>query len=301
MQTSAQDSHASDRRAGRVWLITGASSGLGYAFAEAALAAGDRVAGLARHPAALDALATHYPGRVLKLAADVTDRQAVFASVGKALEAFGRLDIVVNNAGQLLLGMVEELSESEARALMEVNFFGALWVSQAVTPVLRAQASGHLIQVSSIAALGGFPMTGIYSASKVALEGLSEALAQELAEFGARLTIVEPGGYWTPLYLRMQQTEPLQAYAALRHKLAQSWAEGAADSDPRLAAAGLMKLVDSPNPPLRLLLGSLVYDLANELAAKRQAERAEWEAVSRAAEQAVPPPAGYAEAAQAKV
>lgn len=145
---------------GRVWFITGASRGLGHAFARAALEVGDRVVAISRTPEALDELVADHPGRVLSLAVDVTDRAAVFAAVDRAVAAYGRLDIVVNNAGRLMMGMVEEFTEGEARAALETNFFGALWVSQAVLPRLRSQRSGHLIQVSSIAGLGGFPSTG---------------------------------------------------------------------------------------------------------------------------------------------
>src|SRR5690606_37781866 len=125
----------------------------------------------------------------------------------------------VNNAGTLSMGMVEEFTEAEARAQLEVNVFGALWVSQAALPHLRRQGSGHLIQMSSVAALAGFPSTGLYSASKFALEGMSEALATEAAPFGVRVTIVQPGGYWTDLYTSMASTTPLDAYAPLRAEL----------------------------------------------------------------------------------
>ncbi|SOB85706.1 SDR family NAD(P)-dependent oxidoreductase [Streptomyces sp. 1331.2] len=282
--------HVSADTASRVWFITGASRGLGRAFAEAALTAGDRVAVAARTTAPLDELAAAHPGRVLPLGLDVTDRDAVFAAVAEAVAHFGRLDIVVNNAGMLSMGMVEEFTEAEARAQLDTNFFGALWVSQAVIPVLREQGSGHLVQVSSIAALGGFPSTGLYSASKFALEGLSEALAAEAAGFGVKLTIVQPGGYWTDLYTAMRNTSPLEAYAPLREELAKQFAEGSVDSDPKLAAAALLKLVDSDEPPLRLLLGSMVYDLAFDIVRTRMATWAAWEKVSRAAEHAIPGP-----------
>ncbi|MEU6232391.1 SDR family NAD(P)-dependent oxidoreductase, partial [Kitasatospora sp. NPDC047058] len=267
---------------------------LGRAFADAALAAGDRVAVLARTAGPLEELAAAHPGRVLPLTADVTDRDAVFAAVTRAAGHYGRLDIVVNNAGALSMGMVEEFTEAEARAQLDVNFFGALWVSQAVMPVLRAQGGGHLLQVSSIAALAGFPGTGLYSASKFALEGLSEALAAEAAAFGAKVSIIQPGGYWTDLYTAMHATTPLDAYAPLREELAAQWAEGSVDSSPELAAQALLQLVDSDEPPLRLLLGSMVYDLAFDLARKRMDTWAGWEQVSRAAEKAVPAPAATA-------
>ncbi|NED98548.1 SDR family NAD(P)-dependent oxidoreductase [Phytoactinopolyspora halotolerans] len=274
----------------RVWLITGASHGLGLAFAQAALDAGDRVVAVSR---TMDEASELFPGsqdRVLPLAVDVTDRAAVFTAVDKAVAQFGRLDVVVNNAGNMWLGAIEEFTETEARAQMEVNLFGALWVSQAVVPQLRRQGSGHIIQVSSIAGLGGFSTTGMYSASKFALEGMSEALAAEVKRFGISLTIVQPGGYWTDLYTSMQTTSPNAAYSEMRKELEQQFSEGSVDSPPELAARAIMTLVDSDDPPLRLLLGSMVYDVAFDVTKQRMATWARWEQVSRAAERAIPQP-----------
>ncbi|MFI6259000.1 SDR family oxidoreductase [Micromonospora zamorensis] len=273
----------------RTWFITGASRGLGRAFTDAALDRGDRVVAAAR-TIARDDFDERHGDRLLTLTLDVTDRAAVFAAVATAVEHFGRLDIVVNNAGTLSMGMVEEFTEAEARAQFEVNLFGALWVSQAVLPHLRAQRSGHIVQVSSIAALGGFPSTGIYSASKFALEGMSEALAMEAAAFDIKLSIVQPGGYWTDLYTSLSATSPMEAYAPLRAELERQWAEGSIDSEPRLAAEALLRLVDSDDPPLRLLLGSMVYDLAFDVSRRRMDTWAGWEQVSRAAEHAVADP-----------
>ncbi|WP_430503034.1 SDR family oxidoreductase [Micromonospora trifolii] len=274
----------------RAWFITGASRGLGRAFTEAALAAGDRVVGAARDVSPLDGLAAEHPDRLLALRLDVTDRTAVFDVVDQAVAHFGRLDIIVNNAGALYAGMIEEFTEAEARAQIDLNVFGALWVSQAVLPHLRRQGSGHIAQISSIGALGGFPSTGLYSASKFALEGLSEALAAEAAGFGVKVTIVQPGGYWTDLYTSSHATTPNPVYDSLREELAKQWAGGSIDSEPRLAADALMTLVDSDDPPLRLLLGSMVYDLAFDISRRRMDTWAGWEAVSRAAEKAVPAP-----------
>ncbi|GAA3090315.1 SDR family oxidoreductase [Streptosporangium carneum] len=270
----------------RTWFVTGASRGLGRAFALAALERGDRVAAASRTIASHD-LGDRYGDRLLVLPLDVTDRAAVFAAVTTAAEHFGGLDIVVNNAGTLSMGMVEEFTEAEARAQLEVNLFGALWVCQAALPHLRARGSGHILQISSIAALGGFPSTGMYSASKFALEGMSEALAMEAAGFGVKLTIVQPGGYWTDLYTSMTATTPMETYGPLRAELEKQWAEGSVDSEPRLAAEAVLKLVDSEDPPLRLLLGGMVYDLAFDVSRRRMETWAGWEQVSRAAEHAV--------------
>ncbi|MFJ8819376.1 SDR family NAD(P)-dependent oxidoreductase [Amycolatopsis thermoflava] len=268
----------------RVWFITGASRGLGRAFTEAALDRGDRVVAASR---TITAEATD---RLLPVQLDVTRREDVFRVVEQAVDHFGHLDVVVNNAGTLSMGMVEEFTEDEARAAMETNFFGALWVSQAVLPVMRRRRSGRILQISSIAALGGFPMTGLYSASKFALEGMSEALAKEAASFGVKVSIVQPGGYWTDLYTAPAMASPVDAYAPLRQEMEQQWTEGSVDSDPALAAEALLKLADSEDPPLRLLLGSMVYDLAHDLTRQRLDGWADWEEVSRAAEKAIPMP-----------
>ncbi|NJC11346.1 NAD(P)-dependent dehydrogenase (short-subunit alcohol dehydrogenase family) [Micromonospora profundi] len=275
----------------RTWFITGASRGLGRAFAIAALERGDRVVGAAR-TIARDDFDERHGDRLLALPLDVTDRAAVFAAVATAAEHFGGLDIVVNNAGTMSLGMLEEFTEAQARAQFEVNVFGALWVSQAALPHLRARRAGHIVQISSIAALGGFPSTGMYSASKFALEGMSEALAMEAATFGVKVSIVQPGGYWTDLYTSATSAGPMEEYGPLRAELERQWAEGSIDSEPRLAAEALLTLVDSDEPPLRLLLGSMVYDLAFDISRRRMDTWAGWEQVSRAAEHAAPAPGG---------
>ena len=272
---------------GRTWFITGASRGLGRAFTDAALAAGDQVAAVSR-----TLLAEDTREGLLQIAADVRNPASVHAAVDQAIEAFGRLDVVVNNAGTMSYGFVEEFTETQVRAQLETNFFGAVWVTQAVAPVLRRQGSGHLVQMSSIGGLAGFAGTGLYSASKFALEGLSEAAAHELAEFGVHVTVVEPGGYWTDLYAAMDTAAPLPAYDPLRDRLAAQFAENSVDSDPRLAAEAIMTLVDSPRPPRRLLLGGTAYDVALAVTDERRRTWAEWEEVSRAAEKAVPAPAG---------
>lgn len=275
--------------ASRTWFITGASRGLGRALAVAALERGDSVVAAAR-TASADAFDPRHHDRVLALRVDVTDKSAVETAVADAVARFGRLDVVVNNAGTLSMGMVEEFTEAQARAQLEVNLFGALWVSQAVLPQLRRQGSGHVLQVSSVAALAGFPSTGLYSASKSALESMSEALAAEVASFGVKVTIVQPGGYWTDLYASMVSTAPAEPYAPLRAELERQWADGSVDSDPRLAAEAMLTVVDSDDPPVRILLGSMVYDVAQHVTTQRLETWAAWEQVSRAAEHAVPQP-----------
>lgn len=270
----------------RTWFITGASRGIGRALAVAALERGDRVIAAARS-ISLGAFDARHHDRVLALPLDVTDRASVHRAIDDAITQVGRIDVVVNNAGTMSMGMIEEFTETEARAQFEVNLFGAIWVTQAVLPHLRAQRSGHIVQISSIAALGGFASTGMYSASKFALEGMSEALAAEAASFGVKVTIVQPGGYWTDLYASMTSTTPSDAYAPLRAELEKQWSDGSVDSDPRLAAEAMLTLVDSEEPPLRLLLGSMTYDVAQYLSAQKVETWRQWEHVSRAAEQPI--------------
>src|ERR1700729_3616441 len=182
---------------GKVWFITGTSKGFGRVWAEAALARGDQVAATARNVGSLAPLIERYADKVAAITLDVTDRAAVGAAITEAHARFGRLDVVINNAGYGLFGAIEEISEAEARAQLETNLFGALWVTQAALPILRAQGSGHIIQVSSIGGVNAFPTVGLYHASKWGLEGFSQALAAEGAGCGIKVTIVEPTGYST--------------------------------------------------------------------------------------------------------
>ncbi len=172
--------------ADKVWLITGTSKGFGRVWAEAALARGDRVAATARDIKSLQPLVDRYGDKVAALKLDVTDRRAVFDVVAEVQRRFGRIDVAINNAGYGLFGTVEEVSEAEARAQIDTNLFGALWVTQAVLPIMRAQKSGHILQVSSIGGVNAFPTIGMYHASKWALEGFSTSLAAEVAPWASR-------------------------------------------------------------------------------------------------------------------
>ncbi|MFC4565806.1 SDR family NAD(P)-dependent oxidoreductase [Nocardiopsis mangrovi] len=269
--------------AARVWFITGASRGLGRAFTEAALAAGDRVVGTARDVGPLEDLAAGSDGRLVAFPLDVADREAVMAGVRRAFDTFGRLDIVVNNAGQLLYGMLEEVTEDQARAHMDTNFFGALWVSQAVVPILREQGSGHIIQVGTVGAGGGFSCVGMYSAGKAALDAISEALAMEVESFGIKVTKLQPTSYDTELFTTgTTATDENPAYTGLRARLAELWSgANGPDPDPAQAAPVLMELVDLPDPPRRLAVGGYSYDLSLESDRERTAEAERWEALSR--------------------
>lgn len=248
----------------RSWLITGASRGLGRAFAEAALGAGDSVVATARAPAALEDLVVAYPGQAFALELDVTDRATAFTVADEAAKLLGRLDVVVNCAGYGLHVPVEEATEREARAQMETNFFGALWVAQAVMPHLRRAGAGHLIQISSAAGSAAFPLVGLYCASKYALEGLTESLALEAAPFGVRVTIVQPSdfrtGFREACERSIDQGSPYaQAFPDAVAMLAVTTSDHEA-GDPKRAAEALLELVAMPAPPLRLLLGNMAFD-----------------------------------------
>jgi NAD(P)-dependent dehydrogenase (short-subunit alcohol dehydrogenase family) len=180
---------------GKTWFITGASRGFGREWAVAALDRGDQVAATARDIASLDDLEARYRDAILPIRLDVTDRDADFAAVQLTHDYFGRLDVIVNDAGCAQFGMVEEISEAEIRAQLETNLLGALWVAQAALPYLRQQGSGHIVQVSSIGGISAFPNAGAYHASQWALEGLSQSLAAEVAGFGVKVTLVVPTGY----------------------------------------------------------------------------------------------------------
>lgn len=264
----------------KVWFITGASKGFGRAWAEAALGRGDRVAATARDIATLDDLCSTYGDAVLPLRLDVTDRAADVAAVDQAAEHFGRLDVVVNNAGYGQFGMIEELTEDEARAQLETNVFGALWISQAALPIMRAQGSGHLVQVSSIGGISAFRDIGIYNASKWALEGFSQALALEVESFGIRVTIVEPGPYATEWSgPSAKHATPLLAYSEVREESNRARARrvGRAPGDPEATAAAVLELVDVPNPPLRAFLGDGPLAIARADYESRLAEWTKWE------------------------
>jgi NAD(P)-dependent dehydrogenase (short-subunit alcohol dehydrogenase family) len=273
----------------KVWFVTGSSRGLGREFVDAALSRGDRVAATARHTASLDDLVATYGDAVLPLEMDVTDKAAVFASVRRAEEHFGRLDVIVNNAGYAQVGAVEELTEQELRDQLETNLFGAAWVIQAALPYLREQRSGHIIQLSSAAGVIAMPLGGAYHASKWALEGLNEALAGEVADFGVKVTIIEPAGFATrggknpdPLANgHMAQANP--AYDGLRRRLAALVGNQPA-GDPAAAAQALLKIVDSDDPPLRVLFGQGFYPLLQQVYADRLKTWADWQDLSAEAQ-----------------
>jgi NAD(P)-dependent dehydrogenase (short-subunit alcohol dehydrogenase family) len=270
----------------KVWFITGSSKGFGRIWTEAALGRGDKVVATARDPKTLDDLVARYPKTMLPLALDVTQEEAVRATVAQAHAHFGSLDVVINNAGFGLFGTVEEVTAEQARAQMETNFFGALWVTKAVLPLMREQRSGHIIQVSSIGGVNAFPTLAMYHASKWALEGFSQALAAEVEEFGIHVTLVEPTGYETDWNgASSVKASPLPFYDGLRARLAQFFGQirSRPRGNPRATGAAILKVVDAKKPPLRIFFGSGPLEMMKSEYAQRVATWEEWNEVSQAA------------------
>lgn len=267
----------------RVWLITGASSGFGRAIAEAALAAGDSVVVSARRPAALADLVAAHPDRALALELDVTDSARIPAAVAEVVGWQGRIDVLVNNAGYALVGAVEENTDAELRGMMEVMFFGAAALTRAVLPHMRGQGSGAIVQISSLGGQLSFAGYSAYSAAKFALEGLSEALADEVQPLGIKVLIVEPGGFRTNLQNGFAVSTPIPAYQDTAGRTARNAAasDGTQAGDPAKAAAAIITALDAEHTPLRLVLGNDAVDMLTAHSDRFRAELAAWEKTSR--------------------
>ncbi|SPT49776.1 Fatty acyl-CoA reductase [Actinomadura madurae] len=269
---------------GRVWLITGANSGFGRAIAEVALAAGGTVVAAARRPETLDDLVARHPGRVNAVALDVTDPARAADVVADAVLWHGRVDVLVNNAGRGLVGAVEETTDRELRDLMELHFFGPAALTRAVLPHMRRQGGGAIVQMSSMGGRFSFPGVGAYSATKFALEGLSEALAQEVAPFGIKVLVVEPGSFRTSfagggLYQTAAMPEYAGSVGAVRAGLPGS--DGKQPGDPAKAAAAIVTALDAEDTPLRLPLGNDAADAVVSALAGAQKEFEAWEGTAR--------------------
>ncbi len=265
------------------WLITGTSKGFGRIWAEAALARGDRVAATARDASTLAPLAEAYGDLVLPLELDVTDKAGVDAAVASAEQRFGGLDVVVNNAGYGLFGTIEEVSEEQARAQIETNVFGALWVTKAALPGMRAQGSGHVIQVSSIGGVTAFPGLGLYHASKWALEGFSQSLAAEVKPLGIAVTLVEPVGYTTDWAgPSAVQAEPIPAYDWIREQRAKGGVR-ANRGDPEATGPAILELVDAEEPPLRAFFGEWALGMVRGDYESRLQTWEQWQDLARRA------------------
>jgi NAD(P)-dependent dehydrogenase (short-subunit alcohol dehydrogenase family) len=270
----------------RVWFITGASSGFGHALAETALGRGDRAVIGARRTEALEQLASRHPDQTLAVAVDVTDAAARERAVEAAVQRFGRIDVLANIAGRGSLGAAEEFSLAQLRDQMDLNFFAAAEMTRAVLPTMRAQGSGHILQLTSIGGLAAFQGFSAYCASKFALEGWSEALREEVKPLGIRVTIIEPGGFRTEFAgdRNMRPERRLDAYRPVIDPVAGYLygSDGKQPGDPQKAAEAMIAVVNSEDPPLRLLLGADAISMWEKKQAALAAELALWRSTGEA-------------------
>jgi NAD(P)-dependent dehydrogenase (short-subunit alcohol dehydrogenase family) len=268
---------------GRVWLISGCSSGFGREIALAALAAGDRVMATARRPETLADLAQTGGERISTAALDVTDAASIRAAVDATLAVFGRIDVLVNNAGVSVIGAVEETSVKHMRDMFEVNFFGAVELTQAVLPVMREQANGTILVMSSVGGLITYPGLSGYNATKHALVALGEALSLELTPLGIRVMVVEPGMFRTQFSTSLQWTPENPAYHATSGELRRmvKGVVGQEPNDPAKGAAAILEVLEAENPPLHFLLGEDAVDGLRGHHGSLLAEVTTWETLSR--------------------
>src|SRR6266446_7111862 len=267
----------------KVWLITGSSRGLGRALAEAVLAIGDRLVATARNPAQLADLVERYRDRIRAVALNVTDDRAADHAVQSAVDAFGRVDVLVNNAGYGDVNSIEDTSLADFRAQIETNLFGVIVVTKAAIPLMREQGAGHIIQFSSIGGRVGAMGRAPYSAAKWGVEGFSEVLAKEVAPLGIKVTIVEPGGFRTDFAgssTRLSEGHPEYDSRVGATARFQRDYNGKQPGDPKKAAQAILQLAQEQKPPLRLLLGSDAYNGAEKNDLARLEEARKWKELS---------------------
>lgn len=269
----------------KVWFITGASRGFGRVWAEAALQRGDKVVATARKLESIKALSDTYGDQVLLLELDVTDHDQVEDAVKRAHTHFGRLDIVCNNAGYSLVSTVEEASAADIRALYETNILGPVAVIQAALPLLRAQGGGDILGVSSNLGHVTFPVIGYYCSSKWAFEAIHESLAAEVAPFGIKVTIIEPGAYATEFASTesLKFSENMEIYTAYKAQFFNGLKE-MERGDPAATPQAIFRVVDSQNPPLRFFLGNQALPLVRQIYDERLATWEAWAEVSNSAQ-----------------
>jgi len=267
----------------KTWLVTGSSRGLGRKIAEAVLAAGHNLVATARKPEQLSDLVQKYGDKVRAVALDVTDENAARTAVGVAVDAFGGLDVVVNNAGYGDIGSIEDMPAKAFRDQIETNFYGVVNVTRAALPIFRKQKSGRFLQVSSIGGRLGGAGLGAYQSAKWAMEGFSEVLSKEVAPFGINVTIVEPGGFrtdWAGSSMAIPEVSEAYRDTVGVHAQHARAHDGKQQGDPQRAAEVFLKLAEMENPPLRLLLGSDAVFLAKMVLDTRAAEDEKYKELS---------------------
>jgi NAD(P)-dependent dehydrogenase (short-subunit alcohol dehydrogenase family) len=267
----------------RVWLISGPSSGFGHALAEAVLAKGERVILAARRPESVQDLTQRYPERARVVALDVAKREMIVPAVNDALQAFGQVDVLVNNAGYSIIGALEEISDAELREQMETNFFGVFLLTQALLPHMRQRRKGHILNVSSVSGLVGMSGLAAYSASKFAIEGLSESLAQEVAPYGIHVTLVEPDSFRTGSGGRSELMHAQHLMNEYKNSVGRtiSTMMGKQPGDPARAAQVMIQAVESDAPPLHLLLGQNAIEMTERKLQSLQADIQHWQTAAR--------------------
>ena len=275
---------ASDKNTSRVWFITGSSTGFGRVLAEILLKQGERVAVTARNPDQIQDLVAGYKDTGLALALDVTQPEQITAAVAGAEKFFGRIDVLVNNAGYGYLASIEEGEEEEIRAMFEANVFGLAAVTKAVLPGMRARRAGHIVNLSSIGGLVANPSVGYYAATKFGVEALSEALAKEVEPLGIRVIAIEPGPFrtdWAGRSLKVGKTSiPDHAETAGARQLQIAERSGKQPGDPVRAAEAIITIVNLEQPPRNLLFGKIAVDMAREKLAYFSRTIDQWEALS---------------------
>ncbi|GCE07123.1 oxidoreductase [Dictyobacter aurantiacus] len=267
----------------KIWMITGSSRGFGRSLAEAVLAQGDSLLATARRPEQLTDLVERYPGRIRTMALDVTNAEQARAAVETAVESFGRLDVVVNNAGYANVASIEEASEEDWRTQIETNLWGVIHVTRAALPVLRKQRSGHIVQFSSVGGRTGVPGLGAYQVAKWGVEGFSETLMREVAPLGIKVTIIEPGGFRTDWAgSSMNISEPGPDYQQTIGQMVEyrRVRAGQEPGDPARAAQAIIAAINEPEPPFRLLLGKDAVHLVRQIEQANLAEIERWEHLS---------------------
>ncbi len=266
----------------KVWFITGSSRGLGRSLAEAVLAHGDLLVATARNPEQLGDLVSKYGEQIRAVALDVTNPEQARTAIATAIDAFGRLDVVVNNAGYANVASIEETTEEDWRAQIETNLWGVINVTRAALPILRKQRSGHVVQISSTGGRTGVAGLGPYQTAKWAVEGFSEVLSREVAPLGIKVTLIEPGGFRTDWGgSSMVYTEPSEDYrSTIQDMLDYHHQAGNEPGDPAKAAQAIITIVNEANPPLRLLLGKDAVQLARRIDQAKLAETERWEKLS---------------------
>jgi NAD(P)-dependent dehydrogenase (short-subunit alcohol dehydrogenase family) len=276
--------NSNNNRVAKVWLITGCSTGFGRALAEAVLQKGDYLLATAREPEQLRTLIEHYPETAKAVRLDVTVSQDIQTAVDTAITTFGRIDVLVNNAGHGLIAALEEVSDVEMHQFFETNFFGALRLMQTVLPVMRQQGSGHIVNLSSTAGLVGFGGSSLYCATKFALEGTSEALAKEVEAFGVKVTLIEPGAFRTDFNGRSLTVaeRAIDAYTTMSRAALQRFKEmdGQQPGDPAKAAQAIIQVVESSHPPIRLALGTDAMGLIQDKLESVQMDLDAWQQVT---------------------